>query len=259
MKSNLLFILFLFVSCDFTSNLHKEILSAQEYFEKGQYHRSVYIYESLIQRNIKQSIRTKILFQLGNIYLIFLKNPDKSSRFFKEIVETEKRPLWQVKALEKYAEINFEYLNNYKASYLAYKKLYDFRPKLAKSDKYKYLMANSLIKFGNYKDAINILNSIKSQNSNQYYAQSFFMLGQVNFFLKDWSNAIKHFETYLTLETDRIQFVRTKFLIANSYEMLEELGKAYKIYTSIQDHYPNYQVIKNRINSLYERRVSRKR
>ena len=64
-------------------------------------------------------------------------------------------------------------------------------------------------------------------------------------------------EKLLENRNDRI--VKTKFLIANAYESAEKLKEAYNIYYSILGEYPNSEVIENRLKSLYERRVSRKR
>ena len=47
--------------------------------------------------------------------------------------------------------------------------------------------------------------------------------------------------------------------MGNAYETMEELKKAYNIYYSILGEYPNNDVIKNRLNSLYKRRIARKR
>ena len=60
-------------------------------------------------------------------------------------------------------------------------------------------------------------------------------------------------------EKRRDNIVQTKFLMANAYETMEKLKAAYNIYYSILGEYPNTEVIKNRLKSIYERRVARKR
>jgi hypothetical protein len=47
--------------------------------------------------------------------------------------------------------------------------------------------------------------------------------------------------------------------MANAYETMENLSKAYSIYYSIQGEYPNTKVIQNRLNSVYQRKVAKKR
>jgi len=47
--------------------------------------------------------------------------------------------------------------------------------------------------------------------------------------------------------------------MANAYEMLEKLKEAYNLYYSILGEYPNTKVIQNRLNSIYARKIARKR
>jgi tetratricopeptide (TPR) repeat protein len=251
--------LVLFVSCDFTSNLHKDILIAQDYTEEGDYLEATEKYKSILQENLKQSIKTRITYQLGNIYLIHLKRPEIAAQYFKQIVEADKTPLWQVKALEKYADISYEFLKNYKVAYSAYQQLNSFIPKLKRTEEYSYKIGMCLFELGQYTAARKVFLDITSDRNHSYFVRSHFFVGKIHFLKREWNTAISFFKKYLLLESNKLHSVETKFLIANSYEMLEKLSTAYKIYASIQEQYPNYEVIKNRIKSLYERRVSRKR
>ena len=47
--------------------------------------------------------------------------------------------------------------------------------------------------------------------------------------------------------------------MANAYETMERLKKAYDLYYSLLGKYPNTEVIKNRLNAIYERKIARKR
>ena len=53
--------------------------------------------------------------------------------------------------------------------------------------------------------------------------------------------------------------VEAKFLIANAFESSEDLKRAWDIYYSIKGSYPNTKVIFERLNSIRDRRVARKR
>jgi hypothetical protein len=64
---------------------------------------------------------------------------------------------------------------------------------------------------------------------------------------------------YIKRETRKDNVVQAKFVLANALENLEELKKAYNMYYSILSDYPNIDVIKNRLKSIYKRRVARKR
>ena len=77
--------------------------------------------------------------------------------------------------------------------------------------------------------------------------------------LKDWNKSITYMKEYIKREKRKDKVVRAKFLLANSYEVIEKLKTAYNIYYSILGEYPNTQVIQDRLKSVYERRVARRR
>ena len=64
---------------------------------------------------------------------------------------------------------------------------------------------------------------------------------------------------YLKYEKNKDRIIEAKFMIANSYETKESLKEAYDIYYSILPEYPNPEVIKGRLKSLFTRRQARKR
>ena len=84
-------------------------------------------------------------------------------------------------------------------------------------------------------------------------------LGIVSFKKKQWKIAINYWNKYIKKEKRQDNIVRTKFLMANAYETIENLEKAYNIYYSILGEYPNTKVIKNRLNAIYERKIARRR
>ena len=55
------------------------------------------------------------------------------------------------------------------------------------------------------------------------------------------------------------QLVDALILMANAYETMENLKNAYNLYYSLLGEYPNTQVLQNRLSSIYERQVARKR
>ena len=71
--------------------------------------------------------------------------------------------------------------------------------------------------------------------------------------------AIDNWFEYLKREKQKNKIVQVKFLIANAYESDEQLKNAYNIYYSLLGDYPNQEVLKSRLKSIYERRVARKR
>ncbi len=258
-KLKLLSILLIFTSCGFSSSLYNDILDAQDLIAKQEFEDAAEIYESILERKPSKNIKIKINFQLGEIYSIYLEDYKKSLVHFNKIVSDSNEPLWQVKSLEKIAAIHYDNLQNYKLSKSYYFELMNFVPKLEKQSFYKFRYALSIFHLNEYSNAIKIFKDLSQEEENDEAIQSYYYLGLSYYYKEDWAKANKNWFEYLKREKRKDRIVKTKFLIANAYESSEKLKEAYNIYYSILGEYPNPEVIRSRLNSLYERRVARKR
>ena len=254
-----LFFLFILTSCGFTSGQYKDILQAQEYIEVRNFDKAIKLYHDILNRKPSKTIAIKVNYQLGEIYSIYLNKYKDALNHYNNVISLSNEPLWQVKALEKIGLINFENIKNYNKSIYAYDKLVHFIPKLQNQDFYKFRYAESLFKMDKYSDASNIFKELSVESKTDYGIQSYYYLGLSNFYLEKWDNAISYWFEYLKRERRKDKIVQVKFMIANPYESSEQLKEAYNIYYSIIGEYPNPDIIKNRLKSLYDRRVSRKR
>lgn len=248
-----------FYSCDFAPTLDKSILEAQRAIEKNDFKRATRINDEILNKAYKQEIKRKVLFQQGEIYLVHLNDETTALKYFMQLYNQETDPYWQVKVLEKIADINFYQLRNFEVSAKYYETLSDFKPALRRFDYYKFQLAKSHLNAGNYIESMKILKEISEDSKNQYQYDSFYQMGLINFYTKKWNAAIGNFKSYIANSNSKEMIVHSKFLIANCYETQERLREAYNIYYSILDTFPNIEVIRGRLKSLYERRQSRKR
>lgn len=255
----LLGLCFLALACDFTPRLHKDILRAQHYIVTQRYEDAINAYQQILKKNPSNEIKVKINFQLGELHSTYLGKNKESIQYYQSIVDESDDPLWVVKSLEKIAEIHFSYLGNYQQSFITYKKLTEFTPKLQNFDFYEYRMAMSLHYLGRKTEAIAVYDNILQRSGHEYYLRSIFDLGNLYFEKKEWQTAINYWLDYIKKETRRDNITQAKFLIANAYETMEELQKAYNLYYSILGEYPNTEVVRSRLRSIYDRRVARKR
>lgn len=259
LKNSLFLILFFLVSCDFTSGLHKDVLKAQDLINEQRFVEAVGLYEYVLTKKPTPKIKLKIHFQLGQLYSLYLNDKKKALVHLNKILKETNDLLWQVKVIEKIAQINFDNLRNYAEAEKKYKQLSEFVPKLKKQDLYKFRYASSLVQQGKYKNAIDHFKNLTKSKNSTYGVQSYYQLGLINYYKKHWITATRYWFEYLKRERRKDKIVQAKFMIANAYEMAEKLKESYNIYYSILGEYPNSDVIKNRLNSLYERRVARKR
>ena len=261
MKTSLIFFILipLFNSCGISTGLYDDILKAQDYITEQKFNKAVKLYENILLKKPSKNVRIKINFQLGEIYSIYLANYEKSIIHFTEIIHESNEPREQVRALEKLGNIYFNDIKDYKKSQTAYNQLRQFYPPLEKNNFYNFQYALSIFNQKKYVKAIEVFAEIISKQDGEYAIRSYHYMGLAEFYMKNYSKALNSWFEYLKREKRTDLIVQTKFLIANAYESSEKLKEAYNIYYSLLGEYPNAAVIKNRLNSLYNRRVARKR
>jgi len=261
LKSNLFIIVLILglSSCDFTSGLNQDILSAQKYVEQQEYSKAVEIYERVLRKNPSKLIKTKINFQLAEIYYLYLDEQVKALKFYQYIVDNVDDPLWQVKSLEKIADINFSFARNYTDAINAYQILLKVLPRLKNYEFYVFRLGLSFFELKRIDKAKEIFEQIIALPNHAYYVDAYFQLGLIEFYNTKWDKAVEYWLEYLKRERKKDQIIKVKFLIANAYESNEKLKEAYNIYYSLLPVYPNPEVLRARLKSLYARRVARKR
>jgi tetratricopeptide (TPR) repeat protein len=254
-----LLLLLILISCDFSSNLHNNIYLAQNYLSQYEYKKAVDLYKDILNKSPNEDLRVKINFQIAEINSIYLRNYSEAAIYYKNVFDISKKPLWQVKSLEKLADIHFNFLKNYKSATGYYKILMAFKPKLVSYDFYEFQMAKAFTLSRNFVQSLRIFSDISKNEDHEYYVNSYYELGIGNFYLKNWDQAIINFTEYIKREVNRNKIVNAKYMIANAYETNEQLKRAYNVYHSILNEYPNTEVIKQRLNAIYQRQIARKR
>lgn len=246
--------------CEFSSGLYQDILNAQEYITNQDYQKAAQVYETVLSAKPPEAIKTKVRFQLGEIYSIYMNDHKKALIHFKEIIKESNEPAWQVKASEKIASIYFESTKEYIKAEKSYAKLVAFKPVLDRYNFYRFRLGLSLFNLKKFGESSKIFNQIKKvKKETEESSLAYYYLGLTNFYLQKHDEAIKNWFEYLKREKRKDKIVQVKFMIANSYESSEKLKEAYNIYYSIIGEYPNSEVIKDKLESLYKRRIARKR
>lgn len=255
----LLLLSFTITSCGFSTGLYDDILKAQELITENEFEEAVKIYEAILKKKPSKTIKIKINYQLGEIYSIYLTDYKKSVSHFSKIVNDSNEPKWQVKSLEKLGAIYFSKTKQFDMAAKSYLQLKKFYPVLNQYDFYTYRYGMSLFQGKHYQESLAVFKELIKKGNSTYSVQSYYYSGLTNFYKKNYEKALSFWFEYLKREKRKDRIVQTKFLIANAYETTEKLKQAYNIYYSILGEYPNGDVIKARLESLYQRRVARKR
>jgi tetratricopeptide (TPR) repeat protein len=256
---NCLLILALLVSCDFTPRINKTILKAQDLIKDQKIKEALEVYEDSLRSDLDVALRIKILYQTAELYSIYIGDQDKSLRYFNEIKQITANPVWLVKVEEKLGEIYFDFLKDYKNAIHSYKSLVNFNPKLSKADYYDFRLALSYLNNLQYEKALEHFDLIIKNPNHEYYLRSLYHAGLVHYLNRNYQKATELFREFIKRESRRDKTVQARFLLASSYESVEDLQRAYSIYYSLLSEYPNTEVVRERLKSIYSRRVSRKR
>ncbi len=246
-------------SCDFTPRIHRQILIAQNYITAGDYEKAVRQYQEILEEVPPKDIKIKIFYQLGELYAISLGQYDKGLIYYDQIRNLTTEPIWLVKTGERIGDIAFTYIRDYEKSEKVYDELSNFRPKLNNYDLYEYRHAAALVEQNKLDKAVRALLPIQSNPNHKFNSESFFLQGMLHFNNKDWQKSINYLREYIKREKRKDKIVNAKYIMANAYETMEKLKTAYNIYYSILGDYPNTKVLKERLKSVYERRVARRR
>lgn len=252
-------ILLIFFSCDFTPRIHNKILIAQTYITNGEYQKAVKQYLEILEEVPPKEIKIKIYYQLGELYAISLGQYENGIEYYEKIKTLTNEPLWLVKTQERIGEIAFAYMKDFQKTAKVYEELMSFRPKLNNYELYEYRYAFSLIELNKYNESLKVLVPIQSNVNHTYNAEAFFLNGMLYYNHKEWLKCINYLREYIKREKRKDKIVNAKFIMANAYETMERLKQAYDIYYSILGDYPNSEIIKARLKSVYERRVARRR
>ena len=226
--------------------------------QKFKYKEAAEKYEEILGRVPPSALRSKIYFHLGEIYHLYLGNNEKAIHFFEETISSVSDPNLKILSKERLAKIYFE-KREFFLSEKYYRTLYNFFPKLERHEKYQFNLGFIFLKRSKLKKAESIFKKIIKTKNHQFKIKSYFHLGLVEFNSKRWKKAIDYWNHYLKLENKEEELIEAKFLLANTYETMENLEKAYEIYYSILEEYPNQEVIRNRLKSVYKRKIERKR
>lgn len=253
------FFLLISTGCDFTPRIHQKILIAQKFITDQEYTKAVKQYHEILEEVPPNDIKIKIYYQLGELYAISLGKYAEGIHFYEKIRELTTEPVWLVKTQERVGEIAYTYTKDYEKSESIYRELISFRPKLSNYDLYEYRLASSLVNQNKYKQAESAILPIQNIANHKYHAQAFYLFGMLYFQNKEWMRSISYMREYIKREKRRDRIINAKFLMANAYETLEKLKTAYNIYYSILGEYPNTKIIKERLKSVYDRRISRRR
>lgn len=255
----LLLIVFVLASCDFTPPLNKKILDAQNLIRDNQYEEAISRYMVILKNNHPAEIKVKIRYQIADLYSIYLSRIEEALPFYEEVSKTSEDDRWKLKSLERLADLNFTHLKRYDKAVFYFREMLYLTTDKSEVDFFEYRIAQSYFKKSDFQNAKQRFLEIGNNKNHAYYVKSIYYQAMIHYYKEEWDQSIGLFQNYISIEKNRDDVIQAKFILANALESRENLNKAYDIYSSILGEYPNTDVVKAKLESIYRRRVARKR
>ena len=78
---------FILFSCEFSIILHKDIFLAQKYLDERKFASAAAVFEDLLKKTIQPQTKVKVLYQLGEIYYLYLNRPKDAIKNYEQILK----------------------------------------------------------------------------------------------------------------------------------------------------------------------------
>ena len=75
---------------DFGPRIHQEVLQAQNLIASQKYEEAALRYEYILKQNPNREIEVKVLYQLGDLYSIYLSQNKKSIKYYQKLLKSRK-------------------------------------------------------------------------------------------------------------------------------------------------------------------------
>ncbi|MCB9092939.1 MAG: hypothetical protein H6620_10315 [Halobacteriovoraceae bacterium] len=258
MKSLLIFCVALCFSCSRETKITRLILNAQEQTEEGKYKDALETYNEILNLKINSEIENRIIFQKAKLYHLYIQNFEQAKLQYKLILNLADKPFWQILGLEGIAKIELDHDKEYNSCFKHYQKLKSFLPKLELYDSYENLALECAFKSSSEKNLSDAGESILIIDHHPLLAKFRWYEGLSLFNKGKYQESIDLWAKNLT-QIEEPYKAKVKFYMGLAYENLEQLEKAYKMFYSVLKTYPEPDAVQYKLESLYQRRVERKR
>lgn len=236
------------------------ILQAQELIIRGEQEKAASLLNELLLTNLLPAVKEKIFFQLVDLQLLHLRKPEIALKILDNTQLYELQgPDIEIKINHYRAQIYDIHLQDCRQAIPYYQQLSNYLPRLAEIDYYQFSLAKCFKTLERWNEAIALFKKMSLDPHQPFQKKASMQLVLSYYLTRQLPQALEQVKQYLELETDLEQLIYANYLKANILEDLEQLEEAYKIYASLLYQYPNQELVKQRMNRIYERRLNRGR
>ncbi len=233
---------------------------AERLFEEKKYGASVHEFRKVVKKDPKSELGIDSLYRVGVIQRLYLHKPNLAIQSFQSLLSRTEDPDLERKIREMIGEMYFSDFNDFQQAAKLYAILVkDKSPKNKKRAFYLYRYGRALFLMGNFKQALDAFGEIEEKYSDgRFYEKARLALGDTLNSSGQCHKAIKAYEE-LSKSSDKKIRSMSIFGMANCYEEIDNLDKAYDLLTSIKDSYSTPYVVDLKMKKIKRRKILRRR
>lgn len=252
-------VIFVFNACNANSSKNQFDL-AERLFKEKKYSASIYEFRKIVKKNPKSKLGIDALYRVGVIQRLYLSEPEKAIESFQALLIRTEDPDFLRKIRETIAEMYFSDFNDFDRAIPFYAALAkDSSPKNLKRDFYLYRHGRALFLMGRFEAASKSFAEIEKNFPNSSYREKA-SLARADAF-NSQGNCEDAIEVYELLSASKESKIKNMaiFGMANCYEEIDNLDKAYDLLASIRDTYTTPHVIDLKMKKIKRRKIRRRR
>ncbi len=230
------------------------IESADARWKQGDYLGAVKTYEHLIEEYPKSGQAADAHYAIGTIEYLYLNNYTRAVEAFRRVAADHPTEPLGLQAQRTLAEIYETKFHDPRKAVAEYQKLLLNARDPALTEEIQYRIGEVYFAEGDYDQARHEWTQLTAQSPEGIWADNaYYRIGATYFLQQQYDRALAVFEDTAKRYPDSDVGAEMEFWAANALVELERYPEALKIYRSLEDSYPNRQVITLKIISVQSR------
>lgn len=245
--------------CDANSPSNQYQL-AEKLFLEGKYSAAIHEFGKIVEKEPNSRLGIDSLYRIGTIQRLYLNDSKSAISSFQLLLTRTDDPELNQKARDTLGEMFFTEFSDYERAIPMYKSLVsDKIVNPLKRDFYKYRLGRSLFFMAQFDEAYAVFTDLEISNPDGDFSERAVLAqGDTLNASGKCQEAIVKYETLQKTPDHKVRSLAV-FGMANCYEELDNLDKAYDLLDSIKDSYSTPHVIELKMKKIKRRKILRRR
>lgn len=252
-----LFLLF-FTACNARSPETKFHL-AEKLLEDKKYEAAISEFQNIVDKSPSSVLGQEAQLKIAQIQHLYLGRSQEAIEAYTEYLKRNKDPAKRREVERTMGDLQFQNLENYNEAIASYTKLVKESPGSPDAEELIYRLGRAFFLKSQFEDAIKVFQYQQAnfpQGDLRWKAE--LETGNALSGMGKCPEAIKRFDNVMQ-SAPKAQRVLASFAKASCYEELDDLDKAYELFSTIKNEYPTPTVVDLKMQKIKRRKILRKR